>query len=67
MSNIRNLKYAARDSLGGGTNLTNEFVKSRMIEIDGPDLMLEKTSIALHTDYALRMWDSANIERALKV
>lgn len=64
MSKMRNLRYAARDRLAGATNLTNSFIRERQLSIQGPYPDLEVISIALNTDYTLRM-RSSNPERIL--
>lgn len=58
MSNIRKLKYAARDRVGGGTNLNNanEFISGKSIVISGPETSLEEIQIVIKTDFVLRAW-----------
>lgn len=56
MSNVRNLRFAARDAWAGSTNLVkaNSYIASKPIRIFGPDERLEILSTALNTEYFLR-------------
>jgi tRNA(adenine34) deaminase len=56
MSNIRNIKFVARDRFAGSTDICNKskYIKSKNIKIDGPYSELEKYQIALHTAYELK-------------
>jgi tRNA(adenine34) deaminase len=62
MSNVRNLKYAARDRYAGCTDIygLNSYIKSKPIKILGHDPALEVISIALNVEYAIRNWPFAD-------
>ena len=62
MSNVRNLKYAARDRYAGGTVMSdsNGYIKSKPMKILGYDPNLEVASIALNVEYAIRNWPFAD-------
>lgn len=62
MSNVRNLKYAARDRYAGCTDIysLNSYIRSKPIKILGHDPALEVISIALNVEYAIRNWPFAD-------
>lgn len=65
MANIRNVKYAARDRLAGGTGLNDaiEYIRSKKIRIAGPVKGLEEVQITLHTVFEIMK--NPNYERLL--
>ena len=62
MSNVRNLKYAARDRYAGCTDIyaLNSYIRSKPIKILGHDPTLEVISVALNVEYAIRNWPFAD-------
>lgn len=56
MSNVRNLRFAARDGWAGSTNLlrANPYISSKPIVAEGPFEHLEILSVALNTECFLR-------------
>lgn len=56
MSNVRSLRFAARDAWAGSTNLlhANAYISGKPIRVDGPFMELEIVSTAINTDYFLR-------------
>ena len=58
MSNVRTLKYAARDRYAGCTDICdlNSYIKSKPIKILGHDPDLEAAAMALNVEYAIRNW-----------
>lgn len=55
MSNVRTIKFAARDRYAGSTNLKdkNDYIGSKPIKIFGHFEELEKIQIAIQTEYEL--------------
>lgn len=55
LSNVRSLKFAARDRFAGGTNLNaaNDYLRSKNTVVVGPFAELERYQITLHTVYEL--------------
>ncbi|WP_051316934.1 cytidine/deoxycytidylate deaminase family protein [Haloplasma contractile] len=60
MSNIRSIKYAARDGWAGGINLKNDYINRKPIKIEGPFAILEDIQIAIQSVYELTI-DGVNI------
>jgi tRNA(adenine34) deaminase len=56
MSGIRNIHYAARDSLAGATNLQkgNDHLRQKNFNIKGPHPLLEMVQFVIITDFILR-------------
>lgn len=56
MSGIKEIKFAARDRVAGATGLNqgNDYIASKALNIEGPDLELEFVQIVLKTDFILR-------------
>ena len=56
MSGVQHLVFAARDPVGGSTNLVdkNRYIRRKGLSIEGPVPELEALHIALRTDRALR-------------
>ncbi|HOQ76499.1 MAG TPA: nucleoside deaminase [Thermoclostridium sp.] len=65
MANIRNIRFAARDRLAGGTilNGATDYIRSKNISITGPFEKMEEVQIALHT--AFEVMRNPNYERLL--
>ena len=66
MSNVRKVKYAARDRIAGSANLNNgnDFIASKSIKVYGPEIGLEEIQMTIKTDYVLKNW-GAEAERLL--
>lgn len=54
MNGITEVKFAARDGLAGGVNLSNEFIDKRKIKIYEYHKILEIVQIAIKADYIYR-------------
>lgn len=55
MSNVRNLRFAARDGCAGSVSLlqASEFISGKHIAVYGPESSLEIPSVVLHTCFLL--------------
>lgn len=54
MNGIKEINYAARDGVGGGTNLQNDYIKNRNIKINENNQELEIVQLIIKTDYICR-------------
>ena len=61
INSIKHLKFAARDKVGGATrlNVSDEYIKSKNITVNGPYKEIEPIIIALQTCYELN-WKMNN-------
>ncbi len=55
MSNVRNLRYAARDAWAGSADLirANHYLRSKPLRFDGPEPVLGEVAALLHSVYVL--------------
>jgi tRNA(adenine34) deaminase len=54
MNGIKEINYAARDGIAGGTNLKNDYINKRDIKINEHNLDLEIVQLVIKTDFIYR-------------
>lgn len=54
MSGIKEIYYAARDGIGGGTNLKNDYINKRNVKINEHNPVLEIVQLVIKTDFIYR-------------
>lgn len=54
MSGIKEIYYAARDGIGGGTNLKNDYISKRNVKINEHNPELEIVQLVIKTDFIYR-------------
>lgn len=54
MNGIKEINYAARDGVAGGTNLINDYINNRNIKINEHDPELEIVQLIIKTDFIYR-------------
>lgn len=57
MNGIKEINYAARDGVAGGTNLKNTFIKKRHIKINEHNSELEIIQLVIKTDFIYRNFE----------
>lgn len=54
MSGIKEIYYATRDGIGGGTNLKNDYINKRNVKINEHNPELEIVQLVIKTDFICR-------------